>query len=309
MVQEFHNKVRTLEEEVRKLRGELDRIAIGGTLKPGVVPGSDIPAPRPGHILIGISNDQWGQMPLPAWGWDEGGEGGGGDGDPGPPGPPGPAGANGSIGPMGPMGALVWMEPDEPDMAMPIPGAIGATGATGSAGPAGAVTPPVLGVMHDELGDNDIDFPPGNTLPPFIGARVRHSTTQTIGTGGGGTAVAFDTEDYDLGGCHASGTNTRLVAPVSGYYNVQASIAWDSNALGSRNLWVTRNSDGMIPVANKVNPDDATDIQQSISADIYLAAGDYVTFTVLQDSGTNRTIGTATSANQFACSASIRLLS
>lgn len=178
----------------------------------------------------------------------------------------------GVIGPQGPMGPPGATGPEGPQGSM---GPIGPTGATGPS--------------------------PGTT-----GARVYHSTTQSIGSGSS-TTVAFNTEDYDSGGCHDAGTNTRLVAPVTGRYSIKASIAWQSNTAGVRNIWFVRASDGMIPVASKLSPV-STDVQQHIAADIALNAGDYVEVIAFQSSGSTLTIGTAVAANQFACSASIHLI-
>lgn len=172
MVQQLFSDLEKLKAEVVRLRGLINSFSSGGQIIQGSITGGSIlPPPTPGHVLVGISNTDWGKVPLPAWGWGEGGEGGGGDGDPGPPGPPGPpgaAGSSGAIGPMGPAGYMFIMDPDEPEMPMPIPGPIGttgATGATGPAGPAGAVAPTVLGVMHDELGDElELITPPGNSF-------------------------------------------------------------------------------------------------------------------------------------------------
>lgn len=135
MVQQLFDEVERLKAEVKRLRGRVDAFSAGGQIIQGsITGGSTLPPPTPGHVLVGISDTQWGKTPMPAWGWDEGGEGGGGDGDPGPPGPIGPTGAAGSQGPMGPAGAMLIMDPDEPEEAMPIPGPVGVTGATGATG-------------------------------------------------------------------------------------------------------------------------------------------------------------------------------
>lgn len=141
-----------------------------------------------------------------------------------------------------------------------------------------------------------------------IGARVYNNTTQGIT---GSASVTFNSEDYDNLGCHDTGSNTeRLVAPVAGQYHVAATVWWASNATGNRQLYVTRNSDSMIPSANNINPDDAIDIQQSVSAVLDLAAGDYVRFTAAHGAGGSLNIGTASSpaANQFGTCAEMVLL-
>lgn len=71
MVQQHINSVRSLREEVRALRGIIRQLSIGGTLIPGVVPGtSSIPDPVAGAILFGTGVPDWGRLAPPSSGDD-----------------------------------------------------------------------------------------------------------------------------------------------------------------------------------------------------------------------------------------------
>lgn len=95
MVQKFVNDVRALREEVRKLRGEINSLSIGGHILPGVVPGTaNIPTPVEGAIIYGTGVPDWARLAPPSPGddytlrfmdgdtapsWQVGGAGGGDD--------------------------------------------------------------------------------------------------------------------------------------------------------------------------------------------------------------------------------------
>lgn len=71
MVQQAVNRIRTLEDEVRRLSGILRAISIGGTLVPGVVPGGQsLPTPVEGAILFGTGVPDWARLAPPSSGDD-----------------------------------------------------------------------------------------------------------------------------------------------------------------------------------------------------------------------------------------------
>lgn len=185
MVQQLVRKVKDLEDEIRRIRGELNGISIGGKIIPSSIPGGvQLPLPIEGALLYGTGVPDWARLAigdegevltvdggLPGWrpASSTSSSGGGMDGEEGPegpmgpPGPVGPSGAAGTIGPMGPMGAILWMDPEEPEMAMPMPGIPGPAGANGAAGAQGI--PGFSGPMHDEIGsDEPLMLPPGSLL-------------------------------------------------------------------------------------------------------------------------------------------------
>ena len=123
-------------------------------------------------------------------------------------------------------------------------------------------------------------------MAKLVGARVYDASDQTIANATG-TAVAFDTEMYDTGGFHDNSTNnSRLTAPVSGYYIITGHIRFYGNATGIR--WISIREGGDTGIARQYNSSPgAGDIVLSVATIYYLAASEYVELMVYQDSGGN----------------------
>jgi len=106
------------------------------------------------------------------------------------------------------------------------------------------------------------------------------------------TSLCFDTAVFDNdnvwggdpgpGTCGANGSKTKLIAPVAGVYEVNASVQWDTNSTGARVLRIEKNA------STDLVTDQRTAIgftANSASTMVKLAAGDFVQALVLQNSG------------------------
>ena len=68
-INSLFNTVEILKTEVRRLRGEILRISVGGTILPNVVPGTaNIPNPLEGALIFGTSTSSWGRRAIGAEG-------------------------------------------------------------------------------------------------------------------------------------------------------------------------------------------------------------------------------------------------
>ena len=124
------------------------------------------------------------------------------------------------------------------------------------------------------------------------GARVYDASNQSITTATE-TAMAQDSEMYDTGGYHDNSTNnSRLTAPVTGYYNITGHIRFAGNATGLR--WIGIREGGATYIARQHAQEvEASAVSLSVSADYYLAAAEYVELIVYQSSGGNLDVQTA----------------
>jgi len=124
------------------------------------------------------------------------------------------------------------------------------------------------------LGIDSTQFIDSPTQPRAL---VTHSTTQSI-SNATLTALAFDTETYDVGGCHDTVTNnSRLTVPTGGdgLYLVVCQIEYANNATGIRMARIRKNGSAnlgtvFVPAVNG----DVTSFQ--CTAVVVLAAADYV---------------------------------
>lgn len=124
-------------------------------------------------------------------------------------------------------------------------------------------------------------------------ARVSRSTSQSI-PHNSSTAIAFDVEEYDYaagnfggiagGAIWSAATPTRLIAPFTGTYITQGSGQFAANATGARIITLSVNGTTNISVSNGGGAA-AWYVGSPISADIRLAAGDYVEMYAYQTCG------------------------
>lgn len=121
----------------------------------------------------------------------------------------------------------------------------------------------------------------------FSGARVYHSTTQSITTSGTAQALVFDTEAYDTDAYHSTVSNTsRLTAPVTGKYHIEGVINYASNATGNRRAQVRLNGTTTIASGtDTVSANSGFTTFAHVACDYSLAAGDYVELMATQNSG------------------------
>lgn len=81
-----------------------------------------------------------------------------------------------------------------------------------------------------------------------MAVRVYKTADQAITTGGGGTLVTWNVEDFDTSGLHDNAVNnTRLTIPgaggskASGLWLFNAQVRWASNIVGDRSLRILKN--------------------------------------------------------------------
>ena len=122
------------------------------------------------------------------------------------------------------------------------------------------------------------------------GARVYHSTTQSI-TSGTPTALTFDSERYDTDTCHSTVTNTsRLTATTAGKYLIAGNIAWASSCSCELDLRV--NGTNYIAAQSHAS---STTAYISVSTVWNMGAGDYVELIAGQYSGGSVNVQSAAS--------------
>lgn len=110
------------------------------------------------------------------------------------------------------------------------------------------------------------------------------------------TALTFNSERYDTGGCHSTASNTsRLTVPSGGggVYHLGASVNFASNATGTRAAAIRLN--GATTLANVEVGAQSGTLGLVVSCDYKLSAGDYVEVTVYQASGGSLNVTTNSS--------------
>lgn len=122
--------------------------------------------------------------------------------------------------------------------------------------------------------------------PPVPQARVYNSAALSIVNGGAGTFLTFDSERYDNGALHSTTSDTgRLTAPVTGLYDIGASVDFAANSTGYRQIALRLNGATFIAaqMGNAVASPQAHQVQ--VSTQYHLTAGDYVEVRATQGSG------------------------
>ena len=100
------------------------------------------------------------------------------------------------------------------------------------------------------------------------------------------TTLNFNQERYDTDGIHstATGTFSRLTCQTAGTYIILVSIAWDSNAVGYRQVGFRLN--GSTRIGDQSTPSAAPIAPVQTASTIYkLAVTDYAEIVVYQTSG------------------------
>lgn len=121
-------------------------------------------------------------------------------------------------------------------------------------------------------------------LNPPAARLARTATNQSI-PNSTQTALQWNSELEDTHNGHDNSTNpSRYTAPVAGLYLVTATVTWDQNASGIREIGLRVNGSVIYDGTRVVNSSNITHVQ-SVSHLIRLAVGDYVEATVWQNTG------------------------
>ena len=121
----------------------------------------------------------------------------------------------------------------------------------------------------------------------IVSVKLSHSSNQSIDDDTW-TTLSFNTEDYDFGNLHLSGSNTRITAPLGrgrGPYSMGALIQFASNSTGLRRTRFKENgstlagSQAVVPAVSG----DVTTVNPGYR--VSLDPGDYLEIEVHQDSG------------------------
>lgn len=121
----------------------------------------------------------------------------------------------------------------------------------------------------------------------FIGCRATKTGSNQSISNNTYTLVTFNAETYDTDGFHSTSTNTeRMTIPagLAGYYEVTASVGFDTNTTGRRLLQIRKN--GTAIALTEVSSATSTNYPAfNASIVVNLAVGDYVDFEAYQTSG------------------------
>lgn len=119
--------------------------------------------------------------------------------------------------------------------------------------------------------------------PAFRGALATNLTVSNSTN----TKVSFNTKQFDTSSAYSSGT---FIAPISGYYQVNAFIAWSGDISGAWMFWWAKNGSMVYSNAFLVSTASATGTNHGLGGSdlIYLAANDTLEGYVWQGSGSTK---------------------
>lgn len=202
----------------------------------------------------------------------------GADGAAGAAGPTGSAGATGATGPTG-AGSTGPTGPTGTAGATGVAGATGAAGATGPTGPTGTAGATGSAGATGTAGATG----PTGAAPSISRCKAYSSVNLSINSATG-TALLFDTEEYDTDNIHSVVSNkSRFTAPSDGVYLIGASVQWHTGAGTDRYLWISKNGSSERIAVDHRGP--VTETESTIAAILELVATDYVEFFVYQNTG------------------------
>lgn len=121
-------------------------------------------------------------------------------------------------------------------------------------------------------------------------ARVYNSASVAHTSSGSWQSCTFNSERYDVGGCHSTSSNTsRLTVPTGGggLYVIGGCIAFAANSTGIRGIRILLNGTTALCEAETDNLGASLGVALSVTTDHELAAGDYVELQGFQNSGSN----------------------
>lgn len=142
-------------------------------------------------------------------------------------------------------------------------------------------------------------------LRVILGCRVIRTTPQTI-PNAAFTAIAFDTEINDMGGCWSGAYPTRLIIPSAGVYRAGASVLFAPSTAARRHLlfiWLTSGTNTYQLARSDSHTSFNAYTGVNVSVCFYANAGDYIEVIAYQDSGADLNTVAASSTAQQNCSA------
>jgi hypothetical protein len=163
----------------------------------------------------------------------------------------------------------------------------GPRGPQGPAGPAGSLIGTTAG------GDLAGSFPnpvvaPGAITPGKIGTIPAVSATENTAVNfpnATPTVANLDGEHFDTANMHSTGANnSRLVAPITGIYQVSGHVNWAADIDGERIVDLYRNGAFVHNMAGERNNDDDVVVQPFASL-VRLTAGQYVELVLFHTAG------------------------
>lgn len=135
------------------------------------------------------------------------------------------------------------------------------------------------------------DVPTAGTFDLSInpnGAIALRSATQSITTGGAGTLVTFDGEEFDNSSMFTP-SSTNITVQTDGLYDVACYVEWQANATSYRGVDLFVNGVSIGGMTTAIGTAAAT-TRMTASSPALLTAGDVVTVSVIQASGSTLTI-------------------
>jgi hypothetical protein len=145
-----------------------------------------------------------------------------------------------------------------------------------------------------------LEWAADSTTPTFAGARLFNVGSITL-SNNTVTELTYDSETYDTDGFHSTSTNTaRITVPAgkAGYYLIYASVEFNSNVTGARELQVRKNG-SLTNSSGFYQGFSSGGFIANVSSLIYLDVADYVSIYALQSSGGNLTVFLANNYQQF----------
>jgi len=118
-----------------------------------------------------------------------------------------------------------------------------------------------------------------------IGARAYHSAGQSIANNTIVT-LAFDSERWDTNSIHDATTNNeRLTATTAGVYAITVGVRWQQNTSGYREVRIMHNGGTILARSRDDAPGATIEFYVTVSTIYLMAATDYVSVAVYQNSG------------------------
>ena len=156
-----------------------------------------------------------------------------------------------------------------------------------------------LTITYDAGTDTiELEAASGGGPAAFSGARVRRTTNTTLSSGSWQFFAGWDAELFDPASYHDNSTNnTRLTAPVSGYYHVFAHLPYTGSIATQVALGVVVNNASADATVLRSDNDGGYGTA-AVSGVVYMDAGDYVRVSYYVQSG-GPTVGSGTTGAAF----------